>query len=142
MNRPNNNNKMPSRQLGAGMVGWLIIIGLVGAIVFQIFKLVPHYIESVTVDGELKSLAEVIDGVESLSNRELKQKLAAFYRVNGISKAVQDGTTISRKDGHVLIDMQYEQRIEMFYNIDIVLSFHKQLDSQFPGKCCLPRDKK
>ena len=131
-----------SRQKGAGMVAWLILIAIAGTIIFQIFKLVPHYMESLTVDGELRSLAETTEGLESLTNREIKQKLAAFYRVNNVSSEVEKGTTITRKDGDVIIDMEYEHRIPMLSNIDVVLSFKKHLNSKFPHKCCSPSEDK
>lgn len=77
-----------------------------------------------------------------MSSREIKQNLASFYRVNGISKEVADGTTVTRSEGHVYIDMNYEQRIPMFSNIDVVLSFNKHVNSKFPNKCCSPSEKK
>lgn len=142
MNRPQYYNA-PRLQTGAGMVAWLVILGIVGLIAVQVFKLIPYYTESLTIDGKLKSLAEeTVDGLESLSGREIKQDLASFYRVNGVSSAVEKGTTITRDEGHVYIDMDYEQRIPMFYNIDVVLSFKKHVNSKFPNKCCSPREKK
>ncbi len=130
------------RQRGAGMVGWLIIIAVVGWAAFQAFKVIPHYTESLTIDSELRSMAETAEGLDSLTNREIQQKLASFYRVNNISSEVEKGTTVSRKDGHVFIDMKYEQRIPMFYNIDVVLSFQKHVNSKFPNQCCSPSEDK
>ncbi|BFM07618.1 DUF4845 domain-containing protein [Halioxenophilus aromaticivorans] len=129
-----------SRQAGAGMVAWLIVVAIVGSVVFQLFKLIPHYTESMTIDGELRAMGEMTEGVESLTNREIQTRLRSFYRVNNVSSEVDKSTTITRKDGQVVIDMDYEKRIPMFYNIDVVLSFKKQLNSKFPNKCCSPSD--
>lgn len=123
-------------QSGVGMVGWLIIVLIVGLIMAQAFKLIPHYIESFSINSELKNIAETPEGMESMSVTDIKKQLSAFYRVNNISTEVNKGTTVSRKDGRTLIDMQYEHRVHMFYNIDAVVTFHKQLDSKFPDKCC------
>ncbi len=133
-------NSSLRRQAGMGMYSWLIVILIIGIVLFQVFKLIPSYTESYYISSKLKELARHPGGVEELSSREIRNQMVKYFTVNNVSKAVSDSLDITRKDSRVIINMQYENRVPLFLNIDVVMKFHHQLDSQFPGDCCTPRD--
>ena len=134
ISRPINN------QRGLSFGGWLVVILIVGIVLMQLFKLFPAYAESLTLSSEMKKIAELDGGVERLSNREIRTRLQNFFRVNSVSKEASDSLKVTRSEGRVLVDMAYERRVEMFYNIDAVLSFHYQIDSKSPQECCTVSD--
>ena len=130
-----------ANQKGMGMVGWLVTILIVGMVFSQVLKLFPAYLEYYSLSKELTEMAELPDGVEELSNKEIDTRLNNFFRVNRVSKEADESLKITRDSGDVVINMEYQRKIPMFANITALLDFHLQLDSKFPDKCCSPRDK-
>jgi hypothetical protein len=129
---------LSKHQQGLGFVGWLVVVLIVGIIAMQAFKLFPAYVESITIRSQLNEMAQLTDGVEDLTNREIRTRLGNFFRVNAVSKEASSSLDVTRSDGHVVIEMEYERRVSMFYNIDLVMSFHHRLNSKFPDQCCSP----
>ncbi|GAB2189478.1 DUF4845 domain-containing protein [Sessilibacter sp. MAH2] len=125
-------------QLGLGMAGWLVVILLIGLAASQVFKLAPSYIDNYTIRSELKKLALAPGGVESLSLQEIRSSINNSFLVNGIRGDIPQALDVKKSDGRTIININYEKRIKMFYNIDAVMTFNNQLDSKFPNKCCDP----
>lgn len=126
-------------QLGLGMAGWLVVILLIGLAASQVFKLAPSYIDNYTIRSELKKLALAPGGVESLSLQEVRSSINSSFLVNGIrDDDIPKALDVKKSDGRTIININYEKRIKMFYNIDVVMTFNNQLDSKFPNKCCDP----
>ncbi|WP_317929366.1 DUF4845 domain-containing protein [Halioxenophilus sp. WMMB6] len=129
-----------SKQQGLGMVGWLVIVLICGLTFSQVLKLFPAYLENWGLSGELKKMAELPNGVESLSVSEIKKRMQNYYLVNRVSTEAKKSLTIRRDEGRLIVEMPYERRVHMFWNIDVVLDFHLQLDSKFPNVCCKARE--
>lgn len=125
-------------QLGMGMAGWLVVILLIGLTASQVFKLAPSYIDNYTIRSELKKLALAPGGVESLSQQEIRSTINNSFLVNGIRGDIPKALDVKKVDGRTIININYEKRINMFYNLDVVMTFNNQLDSKFPNKCCDP----
>lgn len=132
--------KSLSQQQGMGLVGWLITVAIVGMVLAQIFKLMPPYVESYSLGQELQKMAELDGGVESLSNRQINERLSNFFRVNRVSTPATKSLSLTRDGENVTIDMEYRVEVPLFYNITAVLDFHKHLNSRFPDQCCDARD--
>jgi hypothetical protein len=128
----------PKSQLGMGMSSWLIIVVIVGLMASQLFKVIPSYIDNQTLRSKLQELAFTPEGVESKSLSELRSTLNNSLRINNIRDVPNDSIEIKRQDGRVVININYEKRIPMFFNVDVLLTFKNQLDSKFPDKCCDP----
>ncbi len=132
--------KYPSlkSQLGMGMSSWLVVIVIVGLVASQAFKIVPSYIDNQTLRSKLQELAITPEGIESKSVSELRSNLSNTLRINNIRDIPNDNIEVKRQDGRVIININYEKRIPMFFNVDVLLTFNNQLDSKFPDKCCDP----
>lgn len=128
----------PKSQLGMGMSSWLIIIVIIGLFATQLFKVIPSYLDNQTLRSKLEELAITPEGIESKSLGELRSTLNNSLRINNIRDLPNDAIEIKRQDGRVVININYEKRIPMFSNVDVILTFKNQLDSKFPDKCCDP----
>lgn len=127
------------RQYGMSALGWLFLLIVFGITFTVIAKLMPFYAENQYVVEALRSVGETPEGVESLSNREIEQKIYSFYTVNGVRSEGATNIEIERQANKVLVMINYEARVPMFYNVDAVMKFNNVLDSKFPGECCKPR---
>lgn len=129
--------KTLKRQRGLSSLGWLFVISVAGFALLCGFKLGPVYLDNNFVRGALQSLAKEGE-VGSMSNGEIRSKLSKLFTINNIRGDVTKKVKVERKKDRVLVSINYEERIPLIYNIDVVLTFENQLDSSRPGECCSP----
>jgi hypothetical protein len=129
--------KTLKRQRGLSSLGWLFVISVAGFALLCGFKLGPVYLDNNFVRGALQSLAKEGE-IGSMSNGEIRSKLSKLFTINNIRGEVTKKVKIERKKDRVLVNINYEERIPLIYNIDVVLTFENQLDSSRPGECCNP----
>jgi hypothetical protein len=131
--------KLPAQQAGFSMLQWIFVIAVGGFFLIFGFKVVPLYSENMYVVSALKSLQDSGSRLQDMSNMEINAKLNNFYMINNVRS---DGPTkslkINRSSEKVIVTVDYETRVNLFYNIDLVLKFDNHLDSSMPEKCCKP----
>lgn len=135
----NNQSGLINRQRGLGMLQWMLVIAVAGFFLIFAFKVIPLYAENRYVESALRSLAAAGEEIDEMSEMEIKQKLGNFYMVNNVrSEGPTKNIKIERESEKVLVTIDYETRVPLFYNIDLVLTFQNHLDSTRPGECCKP----
>ena len=126
-------------QRGLGMLQWALVIAVAGFFLLFAFKVVPLYAENRYVESALRSLETGGEKVQDMTDAEIKKKLGNFYMINNVrSEGPTKNIKIDRRSEDLLITVDYETRVPLFYNIDLVLSFQNHLDSSRPGQCCKP----
>lgn len=128
--------QLRQKQLGLGSVGWLFVLTVGGFALLCLFRLGPVYMDDRAIQGSFKNLAERNPDLTSLRKSEIRSQLSKYNTINGIRSPGSREIDITRKKDKLLINNQYEVRVPLFYNIDVVLSFENQLDSENPDKCC------
>jgi len=131
--------KLIKHQRGMGMLQWALVIAVVGFFILFAFKVVPLYAENRYVESALRSLENGGEKLEQMTDAEIKKKLDNFYTINNVrSEGPTKNIKIERESEKALVTVDYETRVPLFYNIDLVLSFQNHLDSTRPGQCCKP----
>ncbi|MDB9844401.1 DUF4845 domain-containing protein [Porticoccaceae bacterium] len=114
------------KQRGATLSSVIVIIFLVGFFTTLIFKIGPHYLDNRIIGGAISQVGE--SGLEGQSNREIRGKIADFFIINNIRDVNAGQVKIERSKQGVTINLDYEKRIEMFGNVDVVLKFTNRYD--------------
>ncbi len=131
--------KAISNQRGYSMLQLGLMIGVAGFFLIFAFKVVPMYAENRYVESALRSLVEGGQKLEEMTDAEIKKKLANFYMINNVrSEGPTKNIVIDRDANKTLVTIDYEIRDNLFWNIDLVLSFQNHLDSTRPNQCCKP----
>jgi Tfp pilus assembly protein PilE len=130
--------KAMQQQHGLTMISWVFVLAIVAFCGMFAFAVVPMYAENMYVEKALKSLAEPNNNLAEMSNAEINKRLQNFYMVNNVRSEGAQKIVIDRKSTDLLIRIDYENRINLFYNIDIVTSFQNHLDAGNPSQCCKP----
>lgn len=126
-------------QRGLGMLQWALVIAVAGFFLLFAFKVVPLYAENRYVESALRSLEVAGEKVDEMTDAEIRKKLTNFYMINNVrSEGPTKNIKIDRQSEKLLVTIDYETRVPLFYNIDLVLSFKNHLDSARPGQCCKP----
>jgi len=134
-----NNRKLIKHQRGLGMLQWALVIAIAGFFLLFAFKVIPLYAENRYVESALRSLETSGEKLEQMTDAEITKKLNNFYMINNVrSEGPTKNIKIERESEKAVVTVDYETRVPLFYNIDLVLSFQNHLDSTRPGQCCKP----
>ncbi|AAO57674.1 DUF4845 domain-containing protein [Pseudomonas syringae pv. tomato] len=114
-------------QKGFSFVGWLLVLALVAFATSTAFKLVPHYLDYMT----MKKIIEAADNNQALDITTVND----FYgyvgknmQVNNIRDIDLDkALKVTVENNAFKAHLNYEQREPWFQNIDLVMKFDKQL---------------
>ncbi len=126
------------KQQGLGMLGWLVVISVAGFFLLCAFKIIPLYAENRYVISGLKALVEPGSRLEDMSTAEIKKKMGNFYMINNVRSKEAQNIVVERDAKRVLVKVDYEARVNLFYNLDVVVDFKNHLDSTVPHQCCKP----
>lgn len=130
-------------QQGAGLIQWIAGLAILGLLGLFVVKVTPIYMENRLVQTGLKSLTKSGERLSEMSNADISKRLDTFYMINNVkSRNAVDGLDIDRSGAdRVIVKIDYEERVNFFSNIDLVLTFENHLDSSLPDFCCKPKAK-
>lgn len=115
-----------------GSTAQLLFIVLLLFIAAQVsFKLVPHYIEHHKIKSVLHTAIEDDELLVQASGEMLKN----IYRrlsINQVDLPDTESLSVKTRDGMVSMTLDYEKRIPMIYNIEIVLVFRETYENRKP----------
>ena len=117
---------MKSKQSGVTLIGFLIIMAIVGFLGYMAMKLLPSYSEYM---GVVKSMNQVASepGLATKSPEEIQRDLGfkgSFQYVDDQTFAAQNIKIANGPTGGTL-EVKYDKDIPFIYNIDFLLHFDK-----------------
>lgn len=115
-----------TRQTGMSFLGILVIAMMVGFFVMCGIKMFPHYMEYLTVRDVVAKIATE-PGSEESGVAAIRRRLDSNFNTNQIYGLDPREVLVFREDGEVHINANYESRIKLFGNIDVVMR-HEDLD--------------
>lgn len=114
-------------QRGMTTTSALVTLFLVGFFLTLTFKLGPHYLDNKIVQGAINQVGQ--SDINGKSDSEIRRKIANFFTINNIRDIDVRKVIVTRDDSGTRINLDYEKRIEMFGNVDVVLKFSNQFNS-------------
>jgi hypothetical protein len=123
------------RQKGLSSIGWLFVITIFGLVFTIIAKLVPFYLDNRFVVATLHGLAEDATFPQMTSN-QVRSKLTKTFSINNIRGKPVDSLKVNKVKNTTLVTIEYEERVNILFNVDVVLTFNSLLDSSRPSDCC------
>lgn len=119
---------MKSRQQGITLLGFLIILAIVGFFGYMGMKLVPAYAEYMGVAKSMEQIAT--DEAASKSLQDMRQALMFkmnFQYVDDATIRPSDITLLRNSAGANVLRVVYDKKIPFLYNIDFLLHFQKDV---------------
>jgi hypothetical protein len=114
---------MKRTQSGMTLIGFVIVLAVVGLFAYVGMKLVPMYSEFYAVKQALKGLA----AEPGIADRDPAKIEDSFFRRLYISYAEDvkpEHVKIKRIDAGWQMDVEYEVRKPLMYNLDVIGKFH------------------
>lgn len=118
---------LPSKQMGMGFWGYITVLVLVSVVITLALRLGPHYMNHRTV-------ATIIDGlgtntVHQMEKRQIRELLKKRFKINTLYDLdASEIIDIERTKKHTKLNVNYEVREPMVYNIDAILVFNDEFE--------------
>lgn len=117
---------MQSRQTGITLIGFLVVVAVVGFFGYMAMKLAPSYSEFM---GVTKSMNQVVSaGTSGKTLSDLRSELMfkmSFQYVGDDTIKPSDITLLRDAGGTSTLHVAYDKQIPFMYNIDFLLHFEK-----------------
>lgn len=109
-------------QSGTSMLGILCILLMLGFFAMNIIRMVPPYIEYMSVRDIIARIA--MDPVTTdESPADIRRKISNIFNTNQIYLLDPKDVEVYSKSGNTYIDANYEVRLPVMWRIDSVLKF-------------------
>jgi hypothetical protein len=125
------------RQRGMSYWGWLLVVAVFGFALTCVSKMGPAYIDARYVEQGLKALSK-LDNIRDMTQSEIKRELDRFFTINNVRGEPTKAVKIIRGADSMLVSIDYELRQPLFYNVDVVMKFNRQLNTAKADECCEP----
>lgn len=124
-------NSPLSKQTGASAPLVILFIAMLAMILTVAFKLYPAYFEHWQIESVVQSFEDE-PGLSELSLREIEKRFDIRLTSNNVRQFNrQDSVFISKEDGLLTIDVDYEVRVPVYRNVDVIVKFEKLLEKSY-----------
>lgn len=116
---------MKHRQRGITLVGFIVVLAVVGIFAYVGMKLFPMYSEFYSVKTALTGLSAE-PGIASKSPAKIQDLLFRRLYISYVESVTKKNVKIERQDYGYLITVKYEVRRPLIGNLDVVGRFDAQ----------------
>jgi len=113
---------MRHSQSGMSVIGMLAIGIMIGFFVMCAVRMVPPYMEYLTVK-QIVSKAASEKAAEDVTIPDIRRRIDNLFNTNQIYALQPRDVKVYRKDGKTYIDASYEVRTPVMGRIDAIMSF-------------------
>lgn len=112
------------RQRGMTLIGLVLVLAIVGLALLVAIRLVPVYIEAYSIDSVLADI-ESESRLSGDSRGELRETFGRRLQVNDIESVGPRDLEFREIAGGLEMFVEYEVRVDLLGNIDMVASFRR-----------------
>lgn len=113
---------MKRTQSGITLLGFIIVLAVVGLFAYVGMKLFPMYSEFYSVKSALKGLANE-PGIANTDPAKIKDLLSRRFDISYVENLEPENVKITRVDSGWQMDVDYEVRKPLIANLDVVGKF-------------------
>jgi len=137
MNMLNVNNVAAARdQQGMSLFPMLLVLCIGGLVFLCVSRMLPAYMDNQYAETALKSLSNPEGRLDELTSRQVKKQLSAFFIVNRVNNQIEKSLKLHERKSKLLVTLDYEVRVPILYNVEVVMTFKNHWDSSRPDDCC------
>ncbi|HZP13034.1 MAG TPA: DUF4845 domain-containing protein [Nevskiaceae bacterium] len=114
------------RQKGIGLFGFLALMFLIGFFALVTMKVLPLYLNQMKVSRAVHQVAQDPDNADK-DQRYLYDRLQRRWDVEDTKILdVKDVNIVKLKDGRRALTYDYDARVNLFYNVYVVVNFKSE----------------
>lgn len=115
-----------SRQRGS-IYASLVMIALVAIFLVAALKIVPAYVNNNVITNAMEGIREDYD-IAAMGIPEVRTRLMRTLNTNRVEGFDSSNVVVVREGNKEYIEINYETRVRLFYNIDAVVTFENRFD--------------
>ncbi|MGQ0699776.1 MAG: DUF4845 domain-containing protein [Panacagrimonas sp.] len=115
-------NRSIERQRGMGWLSLLFVFGAIAFVVLVGIKVGPLYLNNMTVKGVVEGVASD-PAMANADASQIRDALGRRWDIDYIDQIAAKDIKIKRTTRGRVLAYDYEARVELFYNIDVVVHF-------------------
>ncbi|RMD71218.1 MAG: DUF4845 domain-containing protein [Gammaproteobacteria bacterium] len=115
------------RQEGMTLIGWVIVLAIIGFFTLLAIRLVPLYLEYYSVRGVLHSLEEE-PLITKKSKRQILDLIDRRLFVNGVQNASVRDFQVEKKKGVLKVQLNYQVERPFIGNVYLLVKFHDAIE--------------
>ena len=124
--------KFARSQKGMSVLSWLMVLALVAFFASTAFKLIPHYLDYMSMEKIITSV-ETDEALEISTVNGFYGHVYKGMEVNSIRDLnAKDALKITIENNEFLAHLKYEKREPLIQNIDLVVRFDKEFRVRMP----------
>jgi hypothetical protein len=118
-----------NRQHGITLLGFAILLVVVGFFAYAAMKLWPAYIEYYAVVKSMKTL-QTEPGIETASIEIIRQKLNVQFDLQYVNESdiPASGYKLNTQNGNHSLTLTWDRDIPFLYNVDFLVHFSHTVD--------------
>ncbi len=123
--------KSIKKQHGMSLIGFFMMLTMVGIVAAAVVKVGPMYMEYFTVSSVFKE----IQGDKSLAakgKKEIRARIGRGFNINQVERANYHDTKITSTKNGYLVELTYEVRFPIVGNMEGIATFHPQANVNNP----------
>nr|WP_237457421.1 DUF4845 domain-containing protein [Pseudomaricurvus sp. HS19] len=98
----------------------------------------PAYLDNSYIQDGLLSFSETEKKIDEMSDNDFRRHMSDYMLMNNVRELSAKQLKVQRERDRILLNFNYEIRVPIVYNIDVVMTFTNQWDSSRPFDCCKP----
>ena len=119
-------------QQGLTLIGFVFVLMIAGIFAFIIIRLFPVYSEYYSVVSSMRAMQKE-PGIAARSPEEVKGLLLRKFYVSYVNTPKPADIKVTKRGGETLLQVKYETRGNLLYNLDYIASFDKSVSLTRPG---------
>jgi hypothetical protein len=124
--------KFARSQSGLSLLGWLVVLALVAFFASTAFKIIPHYLDYMSMEKIITS-AETDAAAEVRSINDFYSHVSRGMQVNNIRDLnLKEVLKIKAENNEFIAHLKYEKREPLIENLDLVVRFDKEFRVRMP----------
>lgn len=117
---------MRRAQRGITLVGFMMVLVVLGCVAYLAMRLIPAYTEYFSVVNALKGVAQE-PGIETMDPDRIHNLLGRRFNISYVESIDHKDVKIIRDTTGMRLAVNYEVRKPVVYNIDLVVHFEKTI---------------
>ena len=112
-------------QRGISFYGMCFVLVIVVFFGMLVVKLGPYYLDNRMLVSSVEKIFDA--GTEGVSTAEFCQRISKAMTIDNISPEARNAIQIVKNNDSFIVTANYEARIDLFYNIDVILTFENEI---------------
>ncbi|MEX2367163.1 MAG: DUF4845 domain-containing protein [Pseudohongiellaceae bacterium] len=114
-------------QRGASFFATILIVVLIGIFLIAGLKIVPAYMDNGVIVNAMEGIIANND-MNQITVAQVRTQIQRTLNVNGIDNFDSNNIRFVTESGRNYIDINYDTRVDLFYNIDAMVSFENRFE--------------